>query len=113
MISLGEDGLQKVKAGVTAPQELLRVVTEVRGRRTVCSNCGGNVSPDFAACPNCGHGVTGRCVHCQRPMQPSWKFCPYCAKDSVLYETAKPDRAVDPRRKLPELPGGNVAEFKK
>ena len=30
MISLGEDGLLKVKAGVTTPQELLRVVTEVR-----------------------------------------------------------------------------------
>jgi general secretion pathway protein E len=29
MISLGEDGLRKVKAGLTSPKELLRVVTEV------------------------------------------------------------------------------------
>ena len=28
--SLGDDGLMKVKAGVTTPEELLRVVTEVR-----------------------------------------------------------------------------------
>ena len=37
MISLGEDGLAKVKSGVTTPEELLRVVTEVREMRTLCS----------------------------------------------------------------------------
>src|SRR5207253_2899095 len=37
MISLGEDGLAKVKSGITTPEELLRVVTEVRELRTLCS----------------------------------------------------------------------------
>src|SRR4029079_4999944 len=39
MITLGEDGLAKVKSGVTTPEELLRVVTEVREMRTLCGQC--------------------------------------------------------------------------
>jgi type IV pilus assembly protein PilB len=114
MLSLGEDGLLKVKAGVTTPEELLRVVTEVREAKSVCPECGVGVSPDFAACPSCGHRVGGGCPHCHRPMQSGWKFCPYCAKST---ETGGPKRAV--RNKLREgrqmqLPAAaNVAEFKK
>ena len=37
MLTLGEDGLAKVKAGITTAEELLRVVTEVREMRTLCS----------------------------------------------------------------------------
>ncbi len=40
MVSLGEDGLAKVKSGITTPEELLRVVTEVREVRTLCTSCG-------------------------------------------------------------------------
>src|SRR6185369_12174539 len=54
MISLGEDGLAKVKSGVTTPEELLRVVTEVREMRTLCPGCGSAVGVDFVACPQCG-----------------------------------------------------------
>src|SRR5204862_6062547 len=36
MITLGEDGLTKVKSGITTAEELLRVVTEVRELRTLC-----------------------------------------------------------------------------
>ena len=37
MITLGEDGLAKVKSGITTAEELLRVVTEVREMRTLCT----------------------------------------------------------------------------
>ena len=115
MISLGEDGLLKVKAGVTTPEELLRVVTEVREARAACPECGASVSPDFAACPSCGHRVGGGCPHCHRPIQNGWKFCPYCAKST---ETASPGRRgskkLREQRQMRELPAAtNVAEFKK
>ena len=113
MISLGEDGLLKVKAGVTTPEELLRVVTEVRETRSLCPECGISVSPDFVACPSCGHHVGGGCPHCNRPMQTGWKFCPYCAK-STDAATKKSSRRLREKRELPELPAAsNVAEFKK
>jgi len=114
MISLGEDGLAKVKSGITTPEELLRVVTEVREMRTLCSGCGSAVGVDFQACPQCGKRISGGCPHCGRSMQPGWNFCPYCAKS-----TAEPrrmqkrlrDREVHEGRR--ELPPANVAEFKK
>jgi type IV pilus assembly protein PilB len=115
MLSLGEDGLMKVKAGVTTPEELLRVVTEVREARAHCPACGTSVSPDFVACPTCGHRVGGGCPHCHRPLQTGWKFCPYCAKSA---EAARPraaaGRGLRKPRQVPELPAAsNVAEFKK
>ena len=112
MMSLGEDGLAKVKAGVTTPQELLRVVTEVREKRAVCSNCHVPVSMEFTACPSCGHALGNRCPTCNRALQAEWKFCPYCPRGAAL---ASPRRARKlASRQLPELPAAsNVAEFKK
>ena len=50
MLTLGDDALAKVKAGVTTAEELLRVVTEVREMRSVCPGCSGPVALDFVAC---------------------------------------------------------------
>jgi hypothetical protein len=112
MLSLGEDGLMKVKAGVTTPDELLRVVTEVREARALCPGCGIGVSPDFVACPGCGHRVGGGCPHCNKPMQPGWQFCPYCAKSTVV-APRKSSRRLKTQKEIRELPAANVAEFKK
>ena len=118
MITLGEDGLSKVKSGVTTPEELLRVVTEVREMRTLCAGCGTAVGVDFNACPHCGKRVGGGCPHCGRAMQPGWNFCPYCAR-SASEATAKKtpkrlrDKDKDAREARRELPAANVAEFKK
>ncbi|MBI4886636.1 MAG: Flp pilus assembly complex ATPase component TadA [Acidobacteria bacterium] len=112
MLSLGEDGLLKVKAGVTTPQELLRVVTEVRVSQAACSSCGAKVSSEFSACPNCGQRVSGGCPHCNRPIRPEWKFCPFCAKSTSL-TPKRPSRGLGSRRPVPELPAAtNIAEFK-
>ena len=115
MITLGEDGLSKVKSGVTTPEELLRVVTEVREMRTLCAHCGSAVGVDFNACPQCGKRVGGGCPHCGRAMQPGWNFCPYCAKSSNESPKRVPKRLRDKDAKegRRELPAANVAEFKK
>ena len=114
MVSLGEDGLMKVKQGVTTPEELLRVVTEVREARAACPECSATVSPDFMACPSCGHRVGGGCPHCHKPVQAGWKFCPYCAKSTEVGRGRANQKRLRPHRELPELPAArNVAEFKK
>ena len=82
MLTLGEDALAKVKAGLTTAEELLRVVTEVKEMRTVCSGCGGTIAMDFVACPNCGKRLSGACPGCNRALQPGWAFCPYCARNN-------------------------------
>jgi type IV pilus assembly protein PilB len=112
MITLGEDGLAKVKSGVTTPEELLRVVTEVREMRTLCSGCGAAVGVDFVACPQCGKRLNNGCPHCGRTLQPGWSFCPYCARGTDA-KTVRPKRMKEPRATRRALPAGNVAEFKK
>ncbi len=111
MLSLGEDGLQKVKAGVTTPDELLRVVTEVRAARATCAGCGASVSADFMACPSCGHRVGAGCPHCERPLQPGWKFCPYCSRSTEA--PRRSSKRLRDRQEGRELPAGNVTGFRK
>jgi type IV pilus assembly protein PilB len=113
MVTLGEDGLAKVKSGVTTPEELLRVVTEVREMRTLCTQCGCAVGVDFNACPQCGKRLGGGCPHCGRALQPGWNFCPYCSRSTETKRAPKRLRDRDPREGRRELPAGNVAEFKK
>jgi type IV pilus assembly protein PilB len=113
MITLGEDGIAKVKAGVTTPDELLRVVTEVREMRTLCPGCSGVVAMDFIACPHCGLRLGGGCPKCARALQPGWTFCPFCATSTSSGKPAAKSkkRGRDHGKQL-ELPASNVAEFK-
>jgi type IV pilus assembly protein PilB len=109
MITLSEDGLAKVKSGTTTADELLRVVRDMRGMRTLCTHCGCAVGVDFNACPQCGKRLGGGCPHCGRALQPGWNYCPYCARSTEPKRL--PDRNGRETRR--ELPAGNVAEFKK
>jgi type II secretory ATPase GspE/PulE/Tfp pilus assembly ATPase PilB-like protein len=112
MLTLGDDALAKVKAGVTTAEELLRVVTEVREMRSVCPGCNGPVALDFVACPACGRRLSGACPGCGRSLQPGWTFCPYCARGTE----ARSERRLRERRSARELPAANVTnvtEFKK
>jgi type IV pilus assembly protein PilB len=112
MVSLGEDGMAKVKSGTTTPGELLRVAADLRDARTLCSGCGSVVSVDFNACPHCGKRIAGGCPHCGRALQPEWNFCPYCARSTSEKREARSARGRDRRHESPP-PAANVAEFKK
>jgi type IV pilus assembly protein PilB len=109
MVTLGEDALAKVKTGLTSAEELFRVVTEVKEVRTLCPGCQGAVGVDFMACPHCGHRLHAGCQQCGRSLQPGWQFCPYCTA-STAQRPSK--RQLREQRRTPELPPGNVAEFK-
>jgi type IV pilus assembly protein PilB len=104
MITLGGDALAKVKAGLTSPEELLRVVTEVKEIRTVCPSCAGTVGVDFNACPHCGKRLTNACTGCSRSLEPGWQFCPYCTKAAAAAADRGP---IEQRRGA-----SNVTEFK-
>jgi hypothetical protein len=117
MITLGEDGLAKVKSGITTPEELLRVVTEVREVRTLCTSCGAAVAVDFVACPNCGKRQGGGCPPRTSPSSRSKSKAPgdrvaedalrksrapadgHRGRDQEIF--ARADRAVSPRQGSP------------
>lgn len=98
MVTLAEDGLAKVKSGVTTADELQRVVTVLGEVRTLCAGCGTAVAADFTACPACGKRIAGACSHCGRALRPGWNFCPYCARGGGVRTVRK---------------GLNIAEFPK
>ena len=111
MITLGEDGLAKVKNGITTAEELLRVVTEVREMRTLCPGCGGAVAVDFMGCPHCGHRLNAGCGKCGRALQPGWNFCPFCNATTASGKPGSKKKLRNQNKTL-ELPASNVTEFK-
>jgi type II secretory ATPase GspE/PulE/Tfp pilus assembly ATPase PilB-like protein/RNA polymerase subunit RPABC4/transcription elongation factor Spt4 len=114
MVTLGEDGLAKVKSGVTTPEELIRVVADIRDMRTLCSSCGSVVSVDFNVCPHCGRRLAMGCSHCGRALQPGWNFCPYCMRSTLERRVIRRLRGRDRRDSRGDSsPGPNVAKFKK
>lgn len=78
MTSLGEDGLNKAKAGVTTLEELLRVIEVTSKIESICPTCARIVQYDFQACPYCESPLIRTCDACRRPLQLEWKLCPYC-----------------------------------
>jgi type IV pilus assembly protein PilB len=79
MRTLAEDGVFKVKAGLTTREELDRVVTSPEEDGGRCLECGSGMEPEYVVCPTCGHPRSDECSQCRRPVKSDWKFCPYCA----------------------------------
>lgn len=76
---MSQDGIDKVKQGLTSIEEVLRVlyVKEEKGVR-VCRNCSESVRLEFLNCPYCGFAIVNRCPNCSKVREPDWKYCPYC-----------------------------------
>lgn len=52
-----EDGLEKVKQGLTTLEEVLRVVPFENIQAQRCRSCGKALAPSFLFCPYCGAGT--------------------------------------------------------
>lgn len=46
-----------------------------------CHSCGDDVREDYAVCPSCGDRLKEPCRGCDRPLDLTWHFCPYCGAD--------------------------------
>lgn len=83
MSSLGEDGLNKVREGITTIEELVRVIEVEEGLQTICHKCSRYIHIDFLACPYCGTTAAYHCASCGKPLQQEWIICPYC-KEKII-----------------------------
>ncbi|MEW5984956.1 MAG: ATPase, T2SS/T4P/T4SS family [Acidobacteriota bacterium] len=82
MKTLREDALAKIKAGITSPDEVMRVV-QIDETEVPCPNCKAPIETDFSTCPYCLHSIKVSCQACGQELKPGWKACPYCHTKSA------------------------------
>jgi hypothetical protein len=44
----------------------------------LCPHCDYEVEKDFLRCPNCMRKLKDPCQSCGKPLDPSWRVCPFC-----------------------------------
>ena len=81
MSTMGEDGLVKVKQGITTLEEVLRVIEVEEEVRILCPGCERAIHLDFVVCPHCRYEIQSNCSSCKRHLQSDWLICPYCKKE--------------------------------
>ena len=99
-----EDGLSKVREGLTNLDELVRVIEVAPEETYQCPKCGAAVRQEFKTCPYCTFSLRHTCESCEQELKPEWKICPYCTKP--VSEQARPRetdklRAEGPRDLVP------------
>ncbi len=83
MRTLLEEGLMKVKTGITTIEELIRVIgPQIRYERK-CDNCNLLIDAKFLFCPFCGAYMKGICKKCSLPLDDEWSVCPSCGTNKV------------------------------
>ncbi len=88
MVLLREDALEKVRAGITSPDEVLRVV-QIDETEVPCPNCKAIIEADFATCPYCRTSLKTNCAGCGQPLRLDWKLCPYCNTNALVQAVAE------------------------
>lgn len=66
----------------------------------VCPHCDHEVEKDFLRCPSCMRKLKDPCPTCARPLDPTWKLCPYCETEIAPVTSAA--RRSSRRRRTPE-----------
>jgi type II secretory ATPase GspE/PulE/Tfp pilus assembly ATPase PilB-like protein/FixJ family two-component response regulator len=72
-----DDAREKVRAAITTPDEVLRVIRLNEGQ-AYCPSCKMEVADDYAVCPRCATRLQAKCQKCEKPLAAGWSACPYC-----------------------------------
>jgi type II secretory ATPase GspE/PulE/Tfp pilus assembly ATPase PilB-like protein/FixJ family two-component response regulator/RNA polymerase subunit RPABC4/transcription elongation factor Spt4 len=78
MKTLIEDGIEKVRLGITTLEELIRVIGPPTKYERQCENCGNMIDIKFLFCPYCGVFRHNICHNCKMPLEEEWVTCPFC-----------------------------------
>ena len=107
MHPLGEAAAERVCAGTTTAEEVLRVVDAIDDGAH-CPACGKAVEDTFALCPHCTAPLRCTCTSCGMKLQKEWQICPYCGAGNRLVapETALPPTAAP----TPPLPPAGASQ---
>jgi RNA polymerase subunit RPABC4/transcription elongation factor Spt4 len=56
----------------------------------LCPHCDYEVEKDFLRCPNCTRKLKDPCHACGRPLDPTWKVCPFCEAEIGMPASGTP-----------------------
>jgi hypothetical protein len=56
----------------------------------LCPHCDYEVEKEFLRCPNCMRKLKDPCHACGRPLDPTWKVCPFCEAEIGMPATRTP-----------------------
>ncbi|GAB6096446.1 hypothetical protein JCM14469_26990 [Desulfatiferula olefinivorans] len=80
MTTLLEDGIEKITAGLTTCDEVLRVLGPQNTLEMTCPHCRQILTERFDHCYHCGGALRSRCRACSRHLESAWNACPYCGE---------------------------------
>jgi len=75
-----EDGLEKVRQGLTTLEEVLRVIGPMVRMERTCGQCHATIDSKFLFCPHCGTFRHNCCTSCRMPLEEGWAVCPFCGE---------------------------------
>ncbi|MCP4400325.1 MAG: Flp pilus assembly complex ATPase component [bacterium] len=101
MKTLLEDGIDKMRQGITSLEEVLRVCPlepDEQPESLRCPECGNALGTSETVCPSCSYVLHKNCHKCRGILEKAWKFCPNCG-----------ERVPEHARKEPpaHIPGSN------
>jgi hypothetical protein len=70
----------------------------------LCPHCDYEVEKDYLRCPSCMRKLKDPCRSCGKPLDPTWKLCPFCEAEIGAVAPA-PRRARRRREPIPGEPG--------
>jgi CheY-like chemotaxis protein/RNA polymerase subunit RPABC4/transcription elongation factor Spt4 len=109
MVPLREDALAKIRAGITSPDEVLRVV-QVDENEVPCPGCKALIEADFATCPYCRRSLKTNCAGCGQALRLDWKLCPYCNTNALLQPTSEEIEAERRARSVSVMPSAPMLD---
>jgi hypothetical protein len=74
----------------------------------LCPHCDYEVEKDFLRCPSCMRKLKDPCQTCGKPLDPTWKICPFCESE-IGAMPAAPRRARRRREGSSEQPVAGTA----
>jgi len=89
LTTLGDHAVEKVLAGITTVEEVLRVV-DLGAETAYCPSCNRQVEENFAVCPHCATALRNTCSSCGLQLQREWLVCPYCGTTAKKAAAARP-----------------------
>src|SRR6185437_10345043 len=70
----------------------------------LCPHCDYEIQADYLRCPSCMRKLKERCYSCGKPIDPTWRRCPYCEA-----ETSAPTPSSTRRRRRQTTDQSTVA----